>query len=65
MAAEKCREVTGPSTEFTGSDARGIILWVVKDAKNLVGEVFGDGTSHACKPRHEKVERVPEVAVKR
>lgn len=63
MAAQKRGEVTCPEAKLAGSDARRIILRVLEDAEDLVGEVFGDRTSHACKSVHEEVDGVPAVKI--
>lgn len=53
--AEEGREVLCPSAKLGCGDAGRVVLVVVEDAKDVVGEVFCNGDGHAGETVHEEI----------
>ena len=62
---EEGGEVLDPVAEGARRDALGVVLRVVQDAEDVVGQELGDRERHAGEPLHEKVDGLLAVKLKR
>lgn len=54
--SEETRQILDPVPELPRLYPLRIILRILEDAEDLVGEVLCDGASHACEALHEEID---------
>ena len=62
---EEGRKVLDPVAESTGGDPLGVVLRIVQDAEDVVGQELRNGKRHPREALHEEVDGLLAVKLKR
>jgi hypothetical protein len=65
VTTKKVGKVLDPSSKFSSSHTRWVIIRILEDAEDLGGENLGDRPCHARESVHEKVDGIPAEEVER
>ena len=63
--SQKVWKVLDPVAKGTGRDAFRVVLWIVQDTEDVVGQELGDREGHARETLHEELDGLLAVELER